>query len=241
MINIDKFKTFVYAVANKNGRGTITPEKFNSITERALYAWTNNQVSNHKQYQVDNPTPVTSMDLDTVSMSRLRHLKTSHDIRVINNQASLPDGVNTDVNSVVMAKMWIPSRIMHKYAKNGALVERSIDLVKDMEWGLRTGSSIVGPTKKNAIANMQSDHLVIEPKNLITIINFTYIRNPNAPVWAYTTTNNRPVYDANSSVDIDAPESAFNEIALIALEFMGIQKRDMELVQNAVGMENKGA
>jgi hypothetical protein len=240
MINIDKFKTFVYAVLNKNGRGTITPERFNSFAERALYAWTNNQISNHKQYQVGNPVPVTSMDLDTISQSKLRHLKVNHDIAVTNGQALLPDGTRTDINSNVMPEMWIPSRITHKYAKNGNLVQKDVDLLKDMQWGFVTGSVIVAPTKKNAVANMQSDHLLVEPKNLISIINLSYFKNPTTPKWAYTTTNNRPVYDSTSSVDLDAPESAFNEIAMIALEFMGIKIRDVELIQNVVGMENKG-
>jgi FMN phosphatase YigB (HAD superfamily) len=43
-----------------------------------------------------------------------------------------------------------------------------------------------------------------------------------------------------NSIDIDAPESAMNEIAMMTLELIGIKIRDAELLQAATSMENKG-
>jgi hypothetical protein len=240
MINIDRFKTFVYLIANKNGRGTLTPSQFNSATERALFAWTNNQVSNQKQYAPGRPVSQTSMQLDQASIDRLRHLKEVRDIRVINGEMPIPNGVNTDVNSEVMPDYWSHSRLSHRYQSNGKIVTRPISVVNDNEWALSLGSEIVAPTKKRAIANYQSEIALIEPSNLINLVTLSYIRNPNTPVWAYTIVNNRPVYDSSNSVDLDAPESAFNEIAMIMLEFIGIRIREPELVQAAAGLENKG-
>lgn len=239
MINIDKFKTFLYTVANKSGKGTLTPVQFDSITERALYAWTNNQLSNQKQYNQEAKSQ-TSFELDTISIEKVHHLKENRSIRVVDGMMGLPEGTNTDVNSVIMPTMWFPSRMTHKYQSNGVVKTKPITIVKDFEWALNLDSNIVAPTKAHAIANYQSNYLLIEPSDSIILINFVYARNPLTPIWAYTVTNNRPVYDSANSVNIDAPESAFNEIAMLALEFLGIRIREEELVQAALGMENKG-
>ncbi len=240
MINIDKFRTFVYLVANKNGRGTLTPSQFDSATERALYVYTNNQVSNQKQYQPDRPVSQTSLDLDQASIDRLRHLKEIRTIRVIDGEMAIPDGVNVDVNSEIMPEYWTHSRLSHKFQSHGNIVTQPIEVVNDNQWAVKLGSSIVTPTKKRAVANYQSNKVLIEPSNLINLVTLAYIRVPNTPKWAYTLLNNRPVYDPANSVDIDAPKSAFNEIAMIALEFIGIRIREPELVQAAAGLENKG-
>ncbi len=240
MINIDKFRSIIFLISNKNGRGTLTPQQFNLATEMGLYAWTNSQVSNVKQYSPDDPKPQTSVDVDILSQARLRHLKENRTIRVINGFAALPDGVAVDVNTDIMPAMWVPSRLMHKYSSNGNLVEKEIDIVKDMEWSLRVNSNILTPTKKHAVANIQSTSMRIEPKESVSLVTLTYIRNPTKPEWKFTTVNNRPVYDAQNSVDLDAPDSALNEIAMITLEFIGIKIRDIELIQSTTGMESKG-
>lgn len=240
MINIDKFKNFVYLIANKSGRGTITPSQFNDLAERSLIAWTNNQISNQKQYQPGSPIPATSLDLDQASIDRLRHLKEERVIKVVNGEMPIPDGVETDINGDVMPSYWTHSRLSHKYQNNGIIVTKPIQIVKDNEWASTLGSDIVSPTKKRAVANIQSDKALIEPSKLINKVTLAYVRIPNTPKWAYNTTNNRPVYDSQNSVDIDAPEQAFNEIAMIALELIGVRIREQELLQAASILENKG-
>lgn len=240
MINIDKFKTFIYTVANKGGRGTLSPTQFNSITKQALFAYTNNQLSNQKQYQPGQPFSQTSMDMDQASIDRLRHLKEIRDIRVVDGEMNLPDGVNKDVNGVVMPTYWTHSRLSHKFQSHGNIITQPVEIVSDNQWAVRLGSHIVSPTKKRAIGNYQSNKVLIEPSNLINLVTLAYIRNPNDPVWGYDVTNSRPVYNATTSVDLDAPEQAFNEIAMIALELIGIKIREQELVQAAAGLENKG-
>lgn len=240
MININKFKDFVYLVANKNGKGTLTPAQFNSAARSGLYTYTNNQLSNWREYNPGQPIPRTSLDLDSISQSKLRHLKENREILVVDGKITIPDGEALDVNSLVMPTMWMPSKMSHKYSKSGKLIRRGIDLVKDMDWDNIIDSDIIPPTKKRAVANMQSNYFQVEPKELLNLVNLTYIRNPIDPEWKYTMENGRPLYDDINSVNLDAPESAMNEIAMITLELIGIKIRDVELLQAAASMENKG-
>lgn len=240
MINIDKFKTFVYFVANKNGRGTLTPTEFNSATERALFAWTQNQLSNQKQYQPGNPKSQTSLDLDQESIDKLRHLKETRSIAVTNGEMPIPNGTIQDLNGNIMPDYWRYVKLMHTYSNVGQKVRREIEILKEAEYGSRIDSSIVYPTKRRAIGLFHDTFIEIQPENLITLVSLTYIRNPQTPVWGYTVVNNRPVYSPSLSTDVDAPKSAFNEIAMIALEFIGIHLREQELIQAAIGLENKG-
>jgi len=240
MIDIDKFHTFFYLIANKNGIGTVTPSQFNSIVERALFAWTNKQISNQKEYQPGNPMPRTSLDLDQASIDRLKHLKETHTVSCLGGEMPIPNGVTKDINGVIMPEYWTLSRLTHKYQSNGKIVTQPISIVKDNEWAINLSSSIVAPTKKRAIANIQSDNFLIEPSSLINLVTLVYLRVPNTPVWGYNLTNNRPVYDSSKSQSIDAPKQAFNEIAMIALELIGIVIREPELVQAASGLENTG-
>lgn len=239
MINIDKFKEFVYLEANKSGRGTLTPSQFNSAVKSALYSWTSNQIGNQKQFQSGNPVSQTSFELDSISTEKLRHLKEVRNIRVVNGKMYLPDGVNVDVNTEIMPTMWFPSRLSHKLLSHGKVLNPNIEIVKDSEWNIRLNSSIVAPSSKYAIGNYQNEYLLVEPSSIITAT-FVYVRNPNTPIWGYTVTNGRPAYNSATSTDIDAPESTSNEIAMITLQLLGIRNREAELAQAAAGLENKG-
>ena len=240
MINIEKIRTLIFTIANKGGRGTLAPAEFNSIIERALYAWTKNQISNESQFQQGQPIAQTSLDLDQASIDRLRHLKETRNIRVVNGLMPIPDGVNVDVNSSIMPEYWTHSRLSHRFQSHGKIVTKPIDVVKDNEWALRLGSSIVAPTKSRAIANYQSNSVLIEPADLINLVTLSYIRMPLTPEWGYNIVNNRPVYVASKSTDVDAPKTAFNEISMLGLELLGIRIRENELVQAAAALENKG-
>jgi hypothetical protein len=238
MINIDKFKKFVSYVSNKNGRGTITPEQFNTSVERVLFAWTNKQIGDS-----DQANPKSNMDIDQVSMEKLRHLKEHREFRVISRSLKTPNGIDVrDLHSNIAPKYWFLSALSHKVSYNDfegnfQSSYREIDIVKDSEFAVRDSSKIKPPTIKKAIAVLRADDFEISP-SLVKIAKLVYIRDPEIPLWAYDMINKRPVYNATNSTDIDAPISAWNELAMIYLQYLGIHIRENELVQYAVSQEN---
>ena len=238
MINIDKFKTFLFFVANKSGKGTITPSQFNLLAEQSLTAWTNKQIGD-----VDQTNPRTSLDLDQVAQEKLRHLKEHRNFRVNNGILLTPDGSTVvDINTEVAPAYWFFSALTHRLSYNdtdGQLISyhKEINIVKDGEFALRSSSQIKPPTHKHPISVLRAKDFEIAPLS-INIVKLVYLRHPNTPAWAYTIVNKRPVYDSNSSTDIDAPQSALNELTMIACEYLGIHIREQQLIQFAAMQEN---
>jgi len=238
MINIDKFKKFVYFAANKNGRGTITPAQFNLVTEQALNAWTNKQIGD-----IDQAASKTSLDLDQVSMEKLRHLKEHRFFKVENGLLLTPNGIDVyDLNTDLAPAYWFFSALSHRITYNdtdGNLVNhlKEINIIKDSELAVLTSSQINYPTHKHPVAVLRAKDFELYPSS-IHRAKLDYIREPLTPEWKYTMVSERPVYDSANSIDVDAPPKAFIEISMIALEYMGIHIRENELIQFAAMQEN---
>lgn len=260
-IDIDKFKRFVDFISNKNGRGTITPPDFNLAAESALKEWTMKQYNNEEEYQPGRPIPRYSYEMTTKITDNLRHLKEVREFAPDDGSINVPNGTTvTDVNKQVcpaylhFSSMRAIYKVYEGTTDNNICgysptdkenrpvkeYENDVKLVRDDELGDYLGSSIIYPSVSDPICTLYSSTVQIFPKKGIHRVKFTYLRQPNIPKWSYTVVNNRPVYDASNSVDIDAPEEAFNKIAMGALSFLGISIREPELVQYSEGMKSKG-
>jgi hypothetical protein len=77
------------------------------------------------------------------------------------------------------------------------------------------------------------------PRSINRVI-FTYLRQPVAPVWGFTVTNGRPVYNSTTSTNFEAPEEAFGDIANRILSLLGIYVREPQLQQYAEAMKQQG-
>ena len=85
------------------------------------------------------------------------------------------------------------------------------------------------PSKRFPKVTFRDTYLDVLPRN-ITKLNFNYLRQPNECSWTYTIEDGEPVYDATNSIDLDAPHDAKNQIALLTLSELGINLRDVELI-----------
>ena len=72
------------------------------------------------------------------------------------------------------------------------------------------------------------DRIRIEPRDLGRV-EFSYLRIPNTPVWAYTLVGGVEQYDPLNSVDFDWSEILFTDIAKMILGYLSINLRDGEL------------
>lgn len=240
MINIDKFKTFFYTVANKNGRGTLTPSQFNSLVSQGVMAWYNKKMGARD----GNGLNVSITERNQQGIEDLNEIKEERPLLSTLGEVLIPNGTTYDLNGEIAPTYWTFANLGYKYFcidkdGNKSVVDRPIEIVKDNEWLKRTSSTIIAPDMKRPIARFVGVKLQVRPK-VITNVNLTYYRYPNTPKWGYTLINNRPVYDSSTSTNIEAGEDAFNEIAMITLGLLGINLREQDLVQYATLNENKG-
>lgn len=238
-MNINEFRNFVLFVAKKAQSGANpTPSQFNLAVQRAFYEWVMKRYGNPKEYTPKAPFPRIGFQETQKISDDLGFLITKRDFPVSQEgKLEYPDGATVkDVNSAVAPKYLHASSMRSVYGYKdsaGATQQKSVDIkaIKDFELGNTLASSIVTPTVRFPVYAFYDTYMQFHPKDLQRV-EFTYLREPTKPVWAYTLdANNRPVYDSSNSVDIESGEESMNEIAFDTLSFMGVSIRDQFLVQ----------
>lgn len=124
---------------------------------------------------------------------------------------------------------WASARNYIIPTSGGATENRITELTND-EIGDVLQSSIVNPTLKYPVMTFYDTYMQFYPKN-IGYIKFDYLKRPNVPVWAYTTVNNRPVYDAANSVQLQWGDQSLNEIMYMACAYLGINLSKQDFFQ----------
>lgn len=239
MININDFKIFIDTIANKSGRGTITPSQFNSIVKQSVMAWYNTRME-----KIDsNGVPMVMSGYNQKYIEDFMEIKETVELLSTLGEVLIPDGTTYDLQGNLAPEFWAFESLGFRYFRthngNKIVEERPIEIAKENEWYKKTSSLISPPTMKYPIAKFTKDKIILRPKSLTGVI-LTYVRYPNTPKWSYSIVNSRPLYDSASSTDIEAPKEAFNQIAMIALGFIGIHLREQDLFQMSNINEQKG-
>ena len=246
MVNIDEFKRFVEFISNKSGMGGyVSPDEFNLNAQRAVMEYTMKRYGNVHEYQPGRPIPRISYEKTQKVIDDLRHLKEVRRIPVTSGEFAIPNNVELDALGAVMPEYLHLStitytKLLNRDCENGVEIrKRAVDVVKDDELANRLDSSLVPPTATYPIANIQNSYVRVYPET-IKEVEVVYLRQPNVPNWGFTVVSNRFVYDASSSVDLDIPKEAMNEVAMMFLSYLGLRIRENQLVQYAEMQKSKG-
>lgn len=236
MIDVNKAYKFLQFLSNKNQSGFLTPNDFNLIINRALQSWVMDRYHNVKK---QNPNGESFMGWQ-------QSQKITDDLRYLIEHDRI---TQVDDNG----RIALPSDYLHlsslryqyTYFDEGgtlAIEEQSVDILRDNEIGGMLSSKIFGKKirqGKTIVAAIYDEYIQVHPKERGRAI-LTYLRKPVEAVWSFTNVNNRPVYDATTSVDIEAPEEAFNEICMIACSFLGINLREGDLINYSETQKQQG-
>ncbi len=229
-MDIDKVYRFAQYCSNKSQSGFLSPKDFNLSLPRAFSEWIT------KTYENSKPSDTSGYE-DTI--------KTTDDLSFL----KVPQYVVSLDSRGVFKK---PDNYLHMnymsfnktYLEDGETkVEvKGVDIVRDNELPKFLGSHIYKKSlkRRNYIMATIGDNEIRLYPNDIHRVNFSYLRKPIDPVWAFTLVGGRPVYDPVSSVDLEAPDEAVNEIVMMALSYLGINLREQELVQYSEMMKEQG-
>lgn len=124
------------------------------------------------------------------------------------------------------------------YTKRGITKSTLVphDVLDTSEFNTRVGSDSLEPTKDYPISKLNASTIETLPSD-IPMITLSYLRNPVAPVWGFTVTNGRKVYDSSTSTQFEIPQYAETQLVLMLLEENSVTIRDQEAVQYALQKE----
>lgn len=212
-MDINQGYQFVQFLANQTQSGSITPNNFNLASERAQIQlfYTDRKVWQDSQIITDSLSKfLTLTPLNIAS----------------NGQALYPSDYagTSSVRHVYYLK--------NHTITNPSYIEVDVDEINDNSIADVLSSQIVTPTKRYPRIAYYDNYIQFFPKNLGSV-NFTYLRNPKVPIWAFTIVNNNPVYDAANSVNWEFFDQYHNAIVMIICEFLGINIREADLITAA--------
>lgn len=232
MININDFYEFVFFVMNKEGKGSVTPTEFNIATYSALRTWTMQKYNNDAQYIPGQPIPAKGWQQGFKITDDLRHLLEKRELFVTNGQIPIPDGTTYDLNGDLAPEYLHISSLTHDYTTvnlSVVIMNVAIEILTDAEFSMIQASQVNKPTMRFPKATFRNNHLEVLPIDIKKAY-LTYLRQPIEPLWSYILdVNNRPQYDALTSVDLDAPTEAFNDLAMLTLNVLGFNLRDGDI------------
>ena len=253
-INVNELYRFVQFVANKEQSGFIKPSEFNLAADRAQMQFFMERYGNPAEYQPGRPIPRIAYNQTQKVSDDLRVFIKRQAISVDNNGIMLypEDYLHFSSATYHFVEQPVRTEIPDENCddcpgkttstvdvgeiKNHSITVRPVD---DSELSYLLGSSIVFPDEKHPVLTFYEEGVQYHPKN-INAVDFVYLRRPRVPLWAFTTTNGRPVYDSTNSIDLEWPEQVFNEIAVRILSFIGVNLREGELTQYSEGKRQTG-
>ncbi len=210
-MNIDKTYQFLNFIVNKTQSGPITPAQFNLIAQRSQIDFYNSD------YKIFQETRVVSDELSPFIVAA-----------IVNPDAAGQVSYPSDYVHV--------AGIRHLYYKNNVAIPVPVREVSSNELGELLMSQVAPATNKYPAMCYYDTYMQFAPKNL-KAIQFDYLRSPAIPVWAYTVVNNRPVYDAANSVDLEVKDQYQNEIVAMMASYYGINISSAMVVQYAQEMK----
>ena len=212
MININSFKIYYEAIAEKNNVGqTLTSDQFN------VYVFQSVMQLMSEDYQTFFSTKVVTNFL----------------------QSYLKQGAPLSVPSTGLASypsdLQYVSNVSHYY--NSLWYDSN--LIDRVDWNkINIPNSLEYPTLRDTKYCQMDNGIEFAPKT-IGIARIDYFKTPAQPIWNFTIVNNEQVYTQTGSVDIDCDDFNTNRIMAIFLQLVGINLQSQELAGFAQQFTNE--
>jgi hypothetical protein len=147
--------------------------------------------------------------------------------------------ISANGEAVIPTDFFYPLSLMYPVIDSGQLVYNNVEVLTDSEWVDYLSSKIITPNKKYPIANFQKSYIRFAPINLQSV-EFTYLKKPVDPVYAYTIANDFIEYDPVHSVELEWDELNKIDILYILLSDIGVVVTRGDIVQLSEKVKQQG-
>lgn len=220
MININKVRNTVLFVLNKENRGFITPNEFNSFSDMAQMAIFEDDFHKYaKAILKQNNRMYHSEYSDIPKQLRER----------IDELTEVGD-MSYDSNNMLSVDATDLYRMLNITYKDKYDVEE----VSKLEINRVLNNSLIAPSAEYPIyVNIGGKYKVYPNTLLDTDFSATYIRVPKQPKWTYIEVAGNPVYNASAvdRQDFELHQSCEVELITKILGYCGISIREAEVTQ----------
>lgn len=222
MILTNDIKEIVFALANKQGHGTISPDEFSKYAQMAnLDEYQEYTSGIETYYQMGKAMAKVAPGMNKIMNQKLLpFLVTEETMTKTGDVFLVPAGaefIDYVLAGTKQAK-WVPGHMLSRYLE----------------------STIDEPSTSYPIYADTATGIQIYPST-VTVGKLTYLKAPATVVWGYTLNGRLPVYSAGSTVNFEWGQGHKMSLITKILSYIGIGIRDGDLRNMAMTEEQKSS
>ena len=213
-MTIDEIYKFVQLMANKENRGWIKPTEFNLLAKRSQLDLIKDRVGKVSETGGEEGYRENSRFYDEL-------------YPVITYNIGINSAAGTD-------DFAFPTSPQYLYFLGARFNDREVEMLDHGDLTRRRNSQLNPPSADFPCGVIQSGGIRIfntGGPSVGGLLRLTYVSEPTAPNWAFTTVNNVEIYNASSSTDFVLPESTHKELAHRILSYVGVTLREQNIVE----------
>lgn len=233
-MTLDQLRILVTTlVRDKSSEINIVPEQWGMLMKLASLKHYKRKLGLPEEYAPGRPLPTQIPEISQRITDDLLPFKM---FMGRSGQPKLQVAANGE--AVIPADFFYPLSLLYAVV-DGTLKYKEVDILTDKEWTDYMSSSIITPSKKYPIANFQKNYIRFMPVNLQSV-EFTYLKKPVDPVYAFTYANGFLEYDPINSVELEWDELNQIDILYMLLSDLGIIVTRGDIVQVAEKVKQQG-
>ena len=223
-VNINTVYLRVLAIANKEQRGYITPQEFNTLANQA-------QLDIFEQYFYDLNQFLRLPGNDTIHADPVDMLEEKIEKFSIFNAPAT--NANLDVLQVYRL-----GAVFARVSINNVTQIIEAQHMSHSELRQYLSSPLTAPAKTRPMYTIDNNSIVMHGEG-VDGTNINYIRKPVDVYWGYTIINGEALYNPASSINFELHASEETELVLKILSLAGVVIRDPQLYQIAATEDAK--
>ena len=239
MIDINRVYEKVLFLANKDQRGYITPDEFNSYAHQAQLEVFESYFL--KKFQA-NQAPMTTDDYSDVAMN------VDEKIELFTNQSSV---TKTDRVFTYPTNFY---RLAHVSVAGSQGFPIMADEISHRDAHYVNLSPLTRPTASQPVFTRYEGGVIVFPETITEGVTMTYVRTPVTPVWGFgymqadmtlgpmpdpMAPTEEPLYDSSTSTNFELHQSDEQELVYKILSMAGVTIKQPDITGYGQGKEQQ--
>lgn len=238
MISINRARNTVLFLLDKNNRGFISPEKFDTFCYLAQMDIFENLFYQYNKWKLNENKHLSTTGFGDIPENIEEQIDTF-------SEYSIPENFTYDSGKDIWSFLGTDlyrTEGLSLVFPNGKKID--VEMVsKGIELNNLINSTLNAPTTTYPIGTKIGHGFRVFPKVPTTPAGYGlelfYIRTPKTPKWSYINVDGNPMYNAGASdkQDIELDESLFSEFIIKVLSYCGLSIKEQDVVAVAANSE----